>query len=62
MKIELPEEVAGKISVQSGLSSVAINPRRFPLSGSYYISPDYDMVQNRIEISVETGVGSVEIV
>lgn len=62
MKVEIPEGVAGRISVQSGLASITINSRRFPLMGNYYQSSDYDTAQNRVDISVETGVGSVEII
>ena len=61
MKVEVPQGVAARIFVQSGLASISINPRRFPQMGNTYQSPDYDSAQNRVEISVETGVGSVEI-
>ena len=62
MKVGIPEGVAAKINVQSGLSSITINSKRFPQIGNYYQSTDYDTAQNRVDISVETGVGSVEII
>ena len=61
VKIDLPQGVAGRVRVQSGLAGIHIDPGRFPFNGSIYESPDYASAANRADIFVETGVGSVEI-
>ncbi len=61
MKIRFPLGVAGKIRTESGLASVSIDGSRFPRSGSVYMSADYDEAENKVDLSLNTGVGSVEV-
>lgn len=60
--LHVPEGVAARIRTQGGLASIQVDSRRFPQSGSYYQSPDYETAAHRVDISAETGVGSIEIV
>jgi hypothetical protein len=59
--LRVPDGVAARIEVQSGLAGISIDPHRFPRSGSGYQSPDYDRAENSADIRIETGVGSVEV-
>jgi hypothetical protein len=59
--LRVPDGVAARISVESGLAGITINQNRFPRSGEGYQSPDYDRAQNSADIRIETGVGAVEI-
>ncbi len=59
--IVVPEGVAAKIKKNGGLSSFDIDTSRFPLSGSYYVSPDFDTAQNKVTIDLNVGVSSVSI-
>ncbi len=61
IRIRVPQGVAASIAVRSALAGVRVDTARFPAAGSGYASPDYDRAANRVEISVETGVGSVDI-
>jgi hypothetical protein len=61
VNLRIPEGVAARISVESGLAGIAVDPTRFPRMGDRYQSPDYDTAINRADIQVRTGVGSVEI-
>jgi hypothetical protein len=62
IKMNIPDGVAARIRVKSGLASVQVNPTRFPRSdGDVYQSPDYATASNRTNITIEAGVGSVEI-
>jgi len=49
------------IRIESGLSGITIDEKRFPHSGSHYISPDFAAAANKVEINIETGVSSVTI-
>jgi hypothetical protein len=61
VNLRIPDGVAAKISVQSGLASISVDENRFPRGGGGYQSADYDRAENAVDIKVETGVGSVDI-
>jgi hypothetical protein len=61
MDIRIPSGVSAKIWVKGGLSSINVDTHRFFQSGDRYESPDYATAQNRVDVTVETGVGSVTI-
>jgi hypothetical protein len=57
----VPQGVAGRIRVQSGLAGIQIDPNRFPAGPSGYETPGYAGAINRVDIAIETGVGSVTV-
>jgi hypothetical protein len=61
--LRIPDGVAARIAVESGLAGIHVDQNRFPRSGSGngYQSADYDRAENSVDIKVETGVGAVEI-
>jgi hypothetical protein len=59
--LRVPDGVAARIAVESGLAGVKVDTSRFPRSGGGYQSADYDRAENSVDIQVETGVGAVEI-
>jgi predicted membrane protein len=61
VKLRVPAGVAASISIRSALAGIRVDTSRFPKAGDSYRSADYDSAANRVEISVETGVGSIEI-
>jgi len=61
VKLFLPEGVAGRIRVQSGLAGIHIDPTRFPAVAGGYETPGYDAAENKADIFIETGVGAVEV-
>lgn len=61
VKINVPQGVAGRIKVQSGLADIRIDTARFPNMGGYYETPGYAGAQNKADIFIETGVASVDI-
>ncbi len=61
VKLFLPEGVAGRIRVQSGLSGINIDTSRFPAVAGGYETPGFDAAENKADIFVETGVGAVEV-
>lgn len=61
VKVTIPQGVAASIKVDSGLAGIDIDTTRFVKSGKKYISADYATAVNKIDLDVETGVGSVEI-
>jgi hypothetical protein len=61
LDIKIPTGVAGRIQSSSGLASVIIDRARFPKTGNVYQSTDYETSVNRVDIKIETGVGSVNV-
>lgn len=59
--VRIPAGVAARIKTQTGISSVSIDPARFPRTGDLYVSPDFETAANRVEMRVEAGVGSIRI-
>jgi hypothetical protein len=59
--IRVPPDVAARIRAEGGLTSVDVDQQRFPRSGRTYVSPDYETAVNKIDLDVQTGVGSIRI-
>jgi hypothetical protein len=61
VNIRIPQGVAARIRWRGGLSSINVDPSRFPRFGDTYQSPDYDSAANKVDLDVEMGVGSVTV-
>lgn len=61
VKLQVPAGVAGRIQIKSGLSDIKIDTSRFPGSGGIYQSPDYETANNKVDMQIEAGVGSIEV-
>jgi hypothetical protein len=61
VNVRIPEGVAARISVESGLAGISVDPARFPRAGNFYQSADFETAVHRADIMVRTGVGSVDI-
>lgn len=59
--VQVPDGVAARIKSVGGLSSVNIDQGRFTKKGDEYISEGYHDAENKTDIRIETGVGSVKI-
>ncbi|MFN2299362.1 MAG: hypothetical protein ACK2UB_10970 [Anaerolineales bacterium] len=59
--LRIPDGVAARITVESGLAGISIDPQRFPRSADGYQSADYAAAQNAVDIHIETGVGAVTV-
>ena len=61
VSIRVPSGVAARIKAQGGLADIRVDRSRFPRVGGVYESKDYASAQNRVDIDIETGVGSVDV-
>jgi hypothetical protein len=61
VEIRIPQGVAARIRSSSGLSGVTIDTHRFPGGSGSFRSPDYDTAANRLELELDTGVGSIRV-
>lgn len=62
LTVLIPEGVPARIRTSTGVGGLSINQSRFPNIGEdLYSSPDYDTATNRIDLSVDSGVGGITI-
>ena len=61
VKVHIPAGVGANIHVKSGLSGLNIDPSRFTRDGDGYLSADYSSALNKVDLFIETGIGSVDI-
>jgi hypothetical protein len=48
-----------RIRGQIGLGALEVNQARFPKTGDGWASKDFDTAENRVDITVDGGFGSV---
>lgn len=61
VRINIPETVAARIRASGGLSNISIDRHRFPRSGGYYQSPEFDSSEHKVDLYLSMGVGSVTV-
>lgn len=62
INIRVPEVTAGRIRVKEGVTAVNVDTNRFPrLDSGIYQSSNFDASQNRTEITIQSGLGSVSV-
>lgn len=61
MKVRVPQGVAARIRSRSGLADVSVDAARFPRADGAYESPDFGASENRVDLTIEAGLGSVTI-
>ncbi len=58
--VRIPSNVGVRMHVSRGLGSVNV-PRRMVRSGNDYTSDNYDSAENRLELDISAGVGSINV-
>jgi hypothetical protein len=61
IKVTVPDGVAARVRNDGGLSSFDIDETRFPKSGQYYVSPNFDTSTDRVTLEFHVGVASVDV-
>ena len=62
VNIRVPSGVAARICFDGGMTSMNVDTNRFPqVDSGFYQSPDFDSAQNRAEINIEGGLGSITV-
>ncbi len=59
--VRIPAQVAARLRLEGGLASIEVDEARFPRAGRLYQSPNYETAENRIDLKVEAGVGSLRV-
>jgi hypothetical protein len=62
VRIRLPEGVAARIRGSYGAGTMTVRGARFPWGGSTYQSPDFDTASNRVDLTVEAGAATIDVI
>ena len=61
LEVTIPQGVAARLKVDADLAALEIDENRFPRQGDYYISPDFDSAENRVELELDCDIGRAQI-
>jgi hypothetical protein len=61
MTLRIPQGMEARIRSHSGLAEINVDTARFPRVNDGYESPNFGASENRIDLTVEAGVGKVSI-
>jgi hypothetical protein len=61
LEVTIPEGLSARIHASVAAGDLKVNESRFPRSGRYYQSADYDTAVNAVELSIDAGAASVKI-
>jgi len=58
--IRIPRGVAARIRTTTGIGSIQVRGNYSSINDEY-VSPDFDSAENRVELNVKGGIGSIRI-
>ena len=61
MVVCIPSGVAARIRATTGIGKVTIDPRFSKTADNIYESSDFDSAANRVDITLNSGAGSVSV-
>ncbi len=61
LEVTIPEGLSARIRASLGAADLKIDQSRFPRTGSYYQSPDYDSSANAVDMTVDAGASYIKI-
>jgi hypothetical protein len=59
--IRIPTGVAARIKTEGALVGVDVDQSRFPREGGFYQSSDYETAENKADIDIDIGAGSISV-
>ena len=57
----IPDGLSARIKASLGAASINVDESRFPRSGGYYKSPDFEAAANAADITIDAGAASIKI-
>ena len=61
VKVHIPAGVAARVRVSTGLGEVEVDRTRFPGGNGLFESKDFASAAHKVDLSIEVGAASVEI-
>jgi hypothetical protein len=61
LEVIVPEGLSARIRASLGAADLKIDQSRFPRSGTYYQSPDYETAVNAVDMTIDAGAASIKV-
>ncbi len=61
LEVIVPVGLSARIRTSTGAADVKIDESRFPHSGGYYQSADFDSASNAVDITIDAGAASIRV-
>lgn len=61
VEVTIPDGIAAKLKADVDLGIFEVDENRFPRKDSYYMSPDFEDAENRVELEIDCDVGRVQV-
>lgn len=61
LEITIPEGLSARINATIAAGDIKLDESRFPRSGNYYQSKDYETAANAVDMKIDAGAASVKI-
>jgi hypothetical protein len=62
IRIRVPDGVAARVRASLGAATLHVRGNRFPMSGGLYQSPEFDTAANRIDLDIDAGAATIDII
>ena len=61
LEVTIPDGLSARIHASLGAAELKIDESRFPRSGSYHQSPNYDSAANAVDMTIDAGAASIKV-
>jgi hypothetical protein len=61
LEVTVPDGLSARIRASVGMAGVSVDESRFPRSGGYYQSPDFDSASNSVDMTIDAGAASIKV-
>jgi hypothetical protein len=61
LEVTVPEGLSARIQASLGAADFRIDQSRFPRSGGFYQSPDFDAALNSVDMKIDAGAASIKV-
>ncbi|MBI3162486.1 MAG: hypothetical protein HYZ23_08245 [Chloroflexi bacterium] len=61
LEVTVPEGLSARIRASLGAADFNINKDRFPRTGNFYQSPDYETAANAVDMTIDGGAASIRV-
>lgn len=61
LTVTIPDGLSARIKASLGAANMNVDESRFPRSGGYFQSPDYETAANAADITIDAGAASIKI-
>jgi hypothetical protein len=62
VRVRVPDGVAARVRASLGAATLNVRGARFPWQGGLYQSPDFDTAANRVDLDIDGGASTIDVI